>query len=367
MSELKRLFSARLALAPVVAIILLALFLVGRSVSAVAYTVIDLATLEQASTVVVRGPNGVGTAVGGGRVAGERRGLLFTPGGLQEIGGLGGSDYTTAFGINDVGDVVGGSNTATAVRAFRTTQAGATGELPPLAGDTASTAFALNKPGQAVGFSSGPGGERAVLWAANGTVTALPGASSAQTSRALGINEQGDVVGAWDTGSGLRAILWPRGGLAQDLGALPGHTTSEAVAVNARGDVIGYSADAIGARRATLWPLGGASFDLGTLPGGDFSQALGINDAGDIVGTSTSSVGSRAVIWTSSGLQDLNDLIAPSSIVLTQAVGINAAGMVVAIGRDAGDEAGTAEHGHGHGDHESPVRVFLLRPSGARP
>ena len=367
MNELERLFPARLALAPIVAVILLALFFVGHSASAVTYTVIDLATLAQGSSVVVRGPNGAGTAVGGGGVAGKRRGLLFAPGGLQEIIGLGGSDYTTAFGINDGEDVVGGSNTATAVRAFRSTKAGATQELPPLAGDTASTAFALNKPGQAVGFSSGPNGEHAVLWAANGTVTALPGASSAQTSRALGINERGDVVGAWNTGSGLRAILWPRGGPAQDLGTLPGHTTSEAVAVNARGDVVGYSADVTGARRATLWQAGGGSLDLGTLPGGDFSQAIGINDAGDIVGTSTSSVGSRAVIWTTNGLQDLNDLIAPSSIVLTQAVGINPAGMVVAIGRDAGDEAGTDGHGHGHEDHELPTRVFLLRPSGGRP
>jgi probable HAF family extracellular repeat protein len=364
MSDLERLSPGRLALAPVVAVILLAMFLVGRSASAVTYTVIDLATLAQGSTVVVRGPNGASTAVGGGRVAGARRGLLFTRGGLQEISGLSGSDYTTIFGINDVGDVVGGSNTATAVRAFRSSQAGGTRELPPLADDTASTAFAVNKPGQAVGFSSGAGGEHAVLWAADGTVTALPGTSGAQTSRALGINEPGDVVGAWDTGSGLRAIVWPGGGAAQDLGTPPGQTTSEAVAVNARGDIVGYSADATGARRATLWQSRGGILNLGTLPGGDFSQALGINDAGDIVGTSTSSFGSRAFIWTSAnGLQDLNGVIALSSFVLTQAVGINAAGVIVAIGRDAGDEAGIA----GHEPHEFPVRVFLLLPSGVRP
>ena len=74
MTELERLFPARLALAPIVAVILLALFpdhvgpahpdrtgFVGRSASAVTYTVVDLATLEQGSTVVVRGPNAAGT------------------------------------------------------------------------------------------------------------------------------------------------------------------------------------------------------------------------------------------------------------------------------------------------------------------
>ena len=223
----------RLALAAM-AIVVVATLFIGPSSSAITYLVVDLATLEQGSAVVVRGPNAAGDAVGGGRVAGvagARRGLLFTRGGVQAISGLSGSDYTTVFGINDVGDAVGSSNTTTAVRAFRTTRAGAIGELPPLAGDTASTAFAVNKRGQAVGFSSGRGGEQAVLWAANNSVTALPGASGAQASRALGINELGDAVGSLTTGFGLHAIRWPSGGSEQDLGTLPGHTTSEAVAI----------------------------------------------------------------------------------------------------------------------------------------
>jgi probable HAF family extracellular repeat protein len=353
-----------LALAAVAIIAVVTLF-IGRSSSAITYLVVDLGTLEQGSTAVVRGPNAAGDAVGGGRVAGARRGFLFAGGGVLEIRGLSGSDYTTVFGINDVGDtVVGSSNTTTAVRAFRATRTGAVRELPPLAGDTASTAFAVNKGGQAVGFSSGRGGEQAVLWAAAGSVTALPGASGAQASRALGINERGDAVGSLTTGSGPRAILWPSGGSAQDLGTLPGHTTGEAVAVNARADAVGYSADAIGDRRAVLWPSRGTIVDLGTLPGGDSSQSLGINDAGDVVGVSTSALGSRAFIWTpTAALRDLNDLIAPSAFVLTQAVGINAAGVIVAIGRDVGHPQAAGDHDA----HEFPVRIFLLLPSGARP
>ena len=345
-----------------ITMIVVATVFVGSSASAVGYTVVDLAALNQGSTVVVRGPNAMDEAVGGVFVAGGHRGLHLTRGGAQEISGLSGTDYTTVFGVNDVGDVVGRSNTATAVRAFYTSKAGATRELPPLAGDTGSTAFAVNKPGDAVGFTSGPDGERAVLWARDGSVTLLPGASSAQTSRALGINEPGDVVGSWDAGLGLHAILWPKGGAAQDLGTLPGHATSEAADVNASGDIVGYSADATGARRAVQWTKDGTILDLGTLPGGDFSQALGINSRGDIVGTSTSAFGSRAVIWTSAaGLTDLNDLIVPSAFVLTQAVGINANGVILALGRDADDTHSTDNHDA----HEAPVRVFLLSPSGA--
>src|SRR5215467_6428034 len=146
---LVRLASAAMAL------VVVATFFIGPSSSAITYLVVDLATVEEGSNAVVRGPNAAGDAVGGGRGAGGRRGLRFTPGGVQEVRGLSGSDHTTVFGINDAGDAVGSSNTTTAVRAFRTTRGGATGELPPLAGDTASIAFAVNKLGQAVGFSSG--------------------------------------------------------------------------------------------------------------------------------------------------------------------------------------------------------------------
>ena len=87
------------------------------------------------------------------------------------------------------------------------------------------------------------------------------------------------------------------------------------------------------ARAAPLCgPRSGGVVDLGTLPGGDFSQAFGSNGAGDIVGASTSTVGSRAVLWTRGGVQDLNSLIAPSTFVLTKAVGITAGGMIIAIG-----------------------------------
>src|SRR5262249_52245117 len=121
MSKRDRLSPARLAFGLLLAIGLLAIFLVGRSASAVTYVALGLATSRRGATVVVRGPNAAGTAVGGHRVAGPRRGFLLTRGGVQYHGGLSGSDYTTVFGINDVGDVVGGSNTATAARTFRST------------------------------------------------------------------------------------------------------------------------------------------------------------------------------------------------------------------------------------------------------
>jgi hypothetical protein len=49
--------------------------------------------------------------------------------------------------------------------------------------------------------------------------------------------------------------------------------------------------------------------------------------------------------------------------VLTQAVGINAAGDIVAIGRDVGHSQAVGDHDA----HEGPLRILLLLRSGARP
>jgi probable HAF family extracellular repeat protein len=98
--------------------------------------------------------------------------------------------------------------------------------------------------------------------------------------------------------------------------------------------------------------------DLGTFPGGDYSRALAINDRGDVVGTSTSALGLRAVLWTQAGgMQDLNAALpAGAGLVLATAVAINAHGAIVALGHvDAG-------HGQGHGNHDVPTRLILLRP-----
>ena len=134
-------FGARQPWASLASLLALALCLVASPASAARYTVIDLATLDEGATVVVRGVNAGGTAVGGGRVGGARRGLLFTQAGLQAVDGVDGSDYSIVFDINDLGAVVGGSNAPSAARAFLRTRSGAARELAPLPGDTASTAF----------------------------------------------------------------------------------------------------------------------------------------------------------------------------------------------------------------------------------
>ncbi|MGZ5180652.1 MAG: hypothetical protein ACXWC2_09250 [Ramlibacter sp.] len=327
------------------------------------YNMVDLGTLDQSTVAVVRGLNLGGTVVGGGRLvgrsAGAREGLVFDRGSTQGVPGLPGSQNTNVFGINDQGTLAGAANGDTAIRGFVGPRTGPTRELPPLPGDTGSAAFAINNAGQAVGFSSGPAGERAVAWSAAGEPAALP-SPAGETARAYGINQRGDVTGVVGTSTARRATLWPIAAAARSLPPLQNFGASEAASINAAASVVGYSATADEARRATLWPATGAPVDLGVLPGMAVSQAFGINDAGQVVGMSAGDVGARAFLWTATtGLRDLNTLIDPTGVVLTQAVAINNAGMIAAIGHDP--VPGNDPHIHAH---ELPMRIFLLVRSG---
>jgi probable HAF family extracellular repeat protein len=335
---------------------------------------VDLATLSQGTASVVRGPNNQGIAGGSGRLVGARgragrHGLLFQDGAGPQEAAAPSAEDSAVFSINDNGAFVGTSNTTTSVRAFAGSRAGGVRELAPLSGDNASVAFGINNLGQAVGFSSGAGGQRAVVWQAGGAATSLPTLGGAVSSRANDISSKGDVAGVVTTGAGPMPVLWPSGQSARALQLIPGDSSGEASAVNSRGEAVGYTANASGTvRHAALWAPTGAVTGLGALPGGEFSQAFGSNDSGAVVGSATSSAGERAFLWTrAGGMQDLNNLVAPSQVVLTKATGINNAGLIVAVGHEplAGEPAGG--HAHDEEAHELPVRVFLLRPIGGAP
>ena len=98
----------------------------------------------------MRAANDGDEIVGSARRGGDRGhgGFLLKSGPLQEIGGLPGSDFSAALGINNLGQVVGSANTATGMRAFRSrrTTPGvvALGTLP---GDSSSVALANQPPG----------------------------------------------------------------------------------------------------------------------------------------------------------------------------------------------------------------------------
>ncbi|HEX7025617.1 MAG TPA: HAF repeat-containing protein [Gammaproteobacteria bacterium] len=301
---------------------------------------------------------------------------------VTDLGTLGADGTTQAFGINEAGQVVGYSTTASLKYHAFLWDNGVMTDLGTLPTGSTSQALDLNNSGQVVGFAfdgSAAGGARnhASLWN-NGVITDLfpaPAHSVANAVNdagqvvgqhklnrpfiwqngefvelggfggkntwgyALDINNAGQVVGSSPVNNGSdglaqRAFLW-EGGVMTDLGALPGLPDSRAHAINELGQVVGFSSffdpDTTDETFESFLWQGGVMIDLG-VPG-DLNRAHDINDAGQIVGWSSKG----AYIYEDGVVTNLNTLIpAGSGVNLTEATAINNAGQIVVNGRVGG-------------------------------
>lgn len=204
-------------------------------------------------------------------------------------------------------------------------------------GGPGSSAYALNDAGQIVGWANTAGGatQRACLWQ-NGVATDL-GTLGGSDSAATGINQAGQIVGAAcvsgnrQTGV-IHAFVW-QGGTLTDLGTLPGSQRSGASAISDNGVIVGASHFAGASAEnshAVSWRNNQIT-DLGTLPGYERSYALGVSNAGEIVGIADQIGGAaRAVLWKNGQIVDLNRLIAPGADwTLTKASAVSDDGRIV--------------------------------------
>ncbi|WP_308911798.1 PEPxxWA-CTERM sorting domain-containing protein [Pseudokordiimonas caeni] len=310
------------------------------------------------------GINDAGQVVGYSSSASGQRAFLWEDGVMTDLGVLlGEAGYSRANGINNSGQIVGVSGSASGQRAFLWEDGVMTdlGDLP--GGWDRSEAFAINDAGQIVGSSytgadTGNGKLHAFLWE-DGIMTDLGAlASRAESSQAYAINNAGLIVGESDAGlAGDHAVIWENGVLT-DIGSLPDIGTGVnalATGINNLGQVIGAStiASTEYEYRAFFWD-DGEIIDLGDFPGGDnYSWAYGINDAGQVVGSSPSATeGGSAFIWErETGMVDLNDLIV-SDLDYT-------AGIAMAI-NEVGQITGWGTYRDGSG--ESFRRSFVLTP-----
>ncbi len=180
-----------------------------------------------------RAINASGQIVGQARESGPNfygHGAVWFQGALQTD--LGVSTY--AYGINDLGDVVGLASS----HAFLWRNGQFTDLSTWTGGGVTSWAYAINNHGDIVGLNASV----ASLWR-NGSVQALgmPDGLSNYTP-VIDINDAGDMIAtaATTTGGPLadRGVLW-RNGTPIDLGALPGGFRSRARRINAAGDIVG--------------------------------------------------------------------------------------------------------------------------------
>jgi probable HAF family extracellular repeat protein len=310
--------------------------------------------------------NNLGDVAGkaGDSLTGETRATIWNHGRLRsrDLGSLAGSEYSSASGINDAGEVAGAANTARSIVPFVSTSTGGLQRIPLLPGDSCGQAFGINKYGHVVGYSSGPNGRKAFLWTRRASARNLGVLPGGNYSSACDINDSDEVAGTSASAAGERAFLWNKTGNMRDLGTLPGDTSSEASAINNNGDVVGSSTGPLG-MRAFVWTQATGMQDLGVLPGGDSSRALGINDKGVVVGSSTSSSGDRAFIWTKeAGMRDLNSAASVASgVVFVEAHAINNTGQILVTGSPT-----HASHGSGEAAPQcapAPPSSFLLTPA----
>jgi probable HAF family extracellular repeat protein len=315
------------------AVAVLAVLAVRPAAAQPVYTVQDLGVLPGDTSSVAWGINALGDVVGWSAGPNGPRAFVHTnAGGMTALPALPGRPRSVARDINDSGVVVGtadmgGTDLGHAV----VWSAGSVVDLGTLGTGFYSEAWGVNNLGQVVGSSftnggNGLSGVHAFLYSPGGALVDLT--PETDNSRALDINDAGQVVGYKTALGGYHAFRWHAGSF-QDLGVLPGFAHSFGWAVSADGRVAGNVTSASGnSERFFRYTEGTGLQDLGGA--GEHNVALGINTSGQVVGT-RGNFSKRAVLFTDgAGLRDLDTLIDPSlGWVLLAANDINDAGQIV--------------------------------------
>ena len=352
----------------------------------VMYKLVNLGTGLGGASSSAASINDFGFVSGQALVAGSStvdHAVLWVYGFPFDLHTLGGTSSGQAFagGLNDLGEVVGISETANldpnsepwscgaffaqrqlghACVGFRWRN-GVMTALPTLGGPNGFAA-GVNNLGQAVGWAENTVRDptcdatvpqvlqfKAVVWEPDGRTVQLPGYRGDPDQAAVAINDKGQIVGvsgicgtAVGALSAKHALLWDHGKVT-NLGDLGGVGWNTPDAINDNGEVVGFANTANDvntlAFHAFLWTRSlGRMVDLETLPGDAISEAEGINDQGQIVGISFGAGFSHpraVVVFQDRVMRDLNGLVVDNpGLALTNAAAINALGWITGSAND---------------------------------
>ncbi len=217
-------------------------------------------------------------------------------GALKDLGTLPGDGSSEGFAVNASGQVAGESDGPIGSHAFLSgANGGPLKDLGSLGGDTSdfavSRAFGVNDAGQVTGGSmNGDGDYHAFLSGTNGGSLKDLGTFGGGSSEGHAVNSAGQVTGQADTSDGhyhaFRSVA--NGGLLQDLGTLPGDAFSVGNGINDAGQVVGNSLSSDFNTSVAFVFSNGVMTDLNSLiaPGSGFSLifATGISNTGFISG-----------------------------------------------------------------------------------
>ena len=278
----------------------------------------------------------------------------------DDLGTLGGAS-SSGERINDAGQVAGSSSTGTVTHAFRSSANGlslALTDLGTFDGTSSSFGSGIDSLGRVTGsahvantavclnaFSNSAFRTTAISSVAGGDNLGTLLANNCRSAQGWAINDVGVVVGDSATnlfsGQPNYAFRATPGYPMASIHPAGPYTSSIAVDINTLGQIVGtvtagpafsptaqYCYRTVAGQNITL-----PADSLGNLCGaGPFCAARGINTDGDVVGTSSTGSQAHAFIHTGGAMYDLNNLIAGTPAVLTQATGVNDRGQISAQG-----------------------------------
>jgi probable HAF family extracellular repeat protein len=241
-----------------------------------------------------------------GSVIGPNRAFAFIDGKYIELGTLLDTTHSAAIAINASREVIGVSSASGPARRACVWKDGVMTELPSLGGDF-SEPHDINDLGQIVGESKTASGEyHPVLWEDGKPLDLGTLSGSNLRSAANAINELGEIVGiSWEVTPLPRMFRWSVATGMVDLGPLG--LSGQVLGINNGGQVVGeVRVDQFGPNRPFVWDNGVLTLleAFGVLQG----QAKAINDSGEIVGFVTGSGGSHAVLWSGNQVTELPPL-----------------------------------------------------------
>lgn len=250
-----------------------------------------------------------------------------------------GATYSQAYGINDLGDIVGYAMQPTNDMAYLKPAGQPAIALFPADGSViGSYAWGVNASRQVVGnFVTADNHHHAFSWK-DGVVTQLPSLGG-KFDYAGAVNASGVIAGGsrrLSRRAHNHAVKWVNGALV-DLGGL-GYTDvggDGTYAINDAGWVAGYCSVANFQIHGCLWH-DGVIDDLPPLVAGSWGEVRAINNHKVAVGRAGDPNSlDHAVIWKNGVVSDLNQQVAlPAGVVLEVAQSINDKGRILAQGYD---------------------------------
>lgn len=276
--------------------------------------------------------------------------------GLVNLSSLVGKPNAFPSDINNLGQIAGTSFISDGKsQAFFWDKNIGTIDLGTLGGES-SFANAINDLGQVVGGSQKENSElapsNAFIWDKINGIKSL-GETEYNSVAAIGINNSGQVLATADVpnSSNDKVLYWDKDSGFIDTGLVQGADNSRLYGINDLGQIFDYEAG-----RSYVWEKGTGSVDIGTLGGSTFISDF--NNLGQLVGQSGTESASRALYWSkSTGLVDLDKILSdlgwqidyPDAEFSIARLDINDAGQIL-----------------GNGIFNGERRAFLLTPDNTK-